>query len=257
MSPSLTEPTLRGSFRSQWARLNRTAPADARRFEDSAAPWTRAGTLEEFARSLRPSTASTRPVSPLPPVKPQLLASLARSFHRRAGTLTPSVQAHIEDYVLGRRTLRIAHQPNFLPSVNVVGQAAVCNSLSDMLPEHPVQIFLMVDYDVNTDRRYRHAMLPSISSHLGYHSLSAPLPDRRGETLIFGERKLPRDYLEQVLGLLHTYISNDLDLIRQICGYSELSRHEAAKREASIRDHLLTSFRLGRTFAEANEIVTG
>lgn len=241
--------TAQGSFRSQWAQLCRTSPADTQRFQESVAPWMSADTIEMFARLI----PDARPVAT--PIKPQFLAQLARRFHRRAGTLTAGVERCINDYASGNRpSVRVAHQPNFLPSVNVAGQAVVCASLADSMPGHPVQVFLVIDYDVNTDRRYRHATLPSISSHLGYHSISTPLEKRYKDTLIFGEPKPTSDDLNQILDLLHTYTANDHFYIRQKIAYSRHSRHDIAQHEAEIREHLEISFNYGRTLAEANAI---
>ena len=253
MTETSSKPTSRGSFRSQWALTSRTAPADVQRFHDSIAPWTNATTVDEFASSLTIDSPAA-PEAP-PPVKASFLADIARSFHQQAGTYTRSVQEQIEEYNLGRkRTLRVAHQPNFLPSVNVVGQAAVSSALAERLPQKPAQVFLVIDYDVNTDRRYRHALLPSMSSHRGYHSISVPLADSHKDTFIFSERKPDDDDICQLLDLLHTYTSSEHAIIRQLCGYSALTRYERNKREDSIRDHVVTSFRRGATLAEANAI---
>jgi len=254
MRQGLSESTpRRGSFRSQWDLVSRTAPREARYFQASVAPWLGQQSISDFAQYLQGAPRSELKGLPQP-IKPLVLAEFALNFHERAGTLTKAVRSSIDDYTSGRPSMRIAHQPNFLPSLNVTGQAAVCESIAKLQPSNPVQVFLIVDYDLNNDRRYRHAMIPSLSSHTGYASLCAP-PLRKDEAvLIFGEKKPSEKDLPQLIQPLHDHTAHDLAIIRQVCGVTESNRYRLAERQAIIREHLLFSLRNGTTLADVNSI---
>ena len=243
----------RGSFRSQWARLTHVIPGKGYQFQESVAPWLNSVSLKDFRQHLRADAETQCRITPQP-VKPGFLAGLARQFHLRAGTLTGAVEQALEDYAGGAQSLRVAHQPNFFASVNVAGQAAVCYNLAQLLSPSPVQIFFIVDYDVNTDRRYRHAVLPSLSSHMGFHSLSAPALHRKQEAFIFGEDKPDKAYLDHITQLIHAYSTHDLAIIRETHGYSKANRHGLLARQEALQEHITSAFENGRSFAEMNAI---
>lgn len=229
-------------------------PAGARRFQESVAPWLDAVTLTNFVRHLKADGASATLSNAPPPVKSKIMADVATTFHRRAGTLTSEVETNIDNYALGTPSVRVAHQPNFLASINVLGQAALCSRLAELVAEPVTQIFFVVDYDANTDRRYRHAFLPSLSSHTGAHSLSSPGLHRHEETFMFSEKNPGMDYISHISELIRSYSSYDLSLIRNTCGHSKINRHELHVRQRVIHDHLTAAFDIGRTLADANII---
>lgn len=148
--------------------------------EGAPGNWFAHTTLAEFAALCRLPRGA---VSGLPEVRfPEAiadrssLAERAREFHGRAGTLTDGVEANIDRYERSAPCVRVAHQPNFLPAVNVIAQAAVCNALNGLLGGAYAEVFFLVDYDLNDDRRYRRATLPSLHSRTGTWTASAPPP---------------------------------------------------------------------------------
>lgn len=67
--------------------------------------------------------------------------------------------------------IRFAHQPNFLPSINVSLQPLLTRELASITKSEP--LWFVVDYDLRTNRRYRHALLPSLHSRDGASVLTA------------------------------------------------------------------------------------
>jgi hypothetical protein len=230
---------------------DRLPHSDAR----AIAPWLRARTVADFADDVRlvrrePPGALMEPV----PASRNSLADLAISFHKKSMTLTAAVEEGLTRFRAGNPAVRVAHQPNFLPSLNVAGQAAVSVKMAHLLPNAPSQVFFLLDYDVNTDRRYRHALLPSLSSRDGQHTLSAPPTSQQRPRLSYTEAAPDQAFLNRLIELLHEYSTQDLALIRKTQFQSSFNRRELAGKSSIVAGHLRFAFGKAATLAEANSM---
>jgi hypothetical protein len=126
-------------------------------------------------------------------------------FHRRADTLTAQVIANLDRYKADADCIRTAHQPNFLASVNIVGQAAACHLLNRELGGHHAEVFFVLDYDVNDDRRYRHATFPSLSSPHGIWTVSAGAARRLAPILMHREPLPSHEFLGAIVPRIQSW----------------------------------------------------
>jgi hypothetical protein len=141
------------------------------------------------------------------------LASIAVAFHQSHGTLSAAVQHNLELLRNGAATARVAHQPNFLPSFNVALQSAVLEALGTDLPAES-KILMVVDYDTSANRRYRNAVFPSISCHLGYISITAPSSSMRPGSLMHFESPPSLTYLAKMIDRMRQIALSDLNRVR-------------------------------------------
>lgn len=113
---------------------------------------------------------------PLAGVSGPELAGLAKRFHERAGTLTSKVKASIDKLSGENPRLLLAHQPNVLPSLNVLAPVVLLRCVGDVLAANykidSTVIFFLVDYDTADDARFRSAKYPDPFSRGGVLSLS-------------------------------------------------------------------------------------
>lgn len=87
-----------------------------------------------------------------------------RRFHARAGTLTEQMKQHIDRLSSSHVSLiRVAHQPNVIPSLAVLYLFAAQHALGMELQNRgidPQPIYFMVDFDKANDRRFRVTRFP-------------------------------------------------------------------------------------------------
>jgi len=140
-------------------------------------------------------------------------------------------------YADGAATQRVAHQPNFMPALNIVAQAALCDEMSKDFAEDTCQVLVLVDYDVNTDRRYRHSPFPVISAPSGFRSLSVPALHHDHEALMFREPVPPPTFVADVLRLVNVLARQDLGAIRRSVNDHSTSRHALGNNEATYSEH--------------------
>ncbi|WP_229075186.1 hypothetical protein [Actinoplanes sp. DH11] len=181
------------------------------------------------------------------------LAQESRAFHHRAGTLTPAVERNLARYAAGAPCVRVAHQPNFLASVNVVAQAAVCHDVNLRAGGGHAEVFFVVDYDTNDDRRYRHAALPSLLSRSGVHGLSAPATDVAGLTM-FREPAPAPDFVAACVTALHGWAGQQVALLPDVRARRGL-RHRLTRAVSSLTAILLAAADRAFSLADFNAIV--
>jgi hypothetical protein len=143
------------------------------------------------------------------------IAKLSTAFHARSDTLTDAVRASQDRYLQGAAVIRTAHQPNYLASANIVGQATVAEHLGRLSCPDPaapraVHMFTLIDYDICADRRYRHARLPSPTSRDGAIALSLPPLRHVHDVFMFAETETSAPDLDR---LLTDRIHNDYTLM--------------------------------------------
>src|SRR5579863_7210622 len=140
------------------------------------APWFTAVDSQDFCKFVRRTSYDASAADSPRPIDRNKVAELAADFHQRAGTLTEDVAVALHCYGVGSLSLGVSHQPNFLANLNVAMQPVVMNDLANRIGGTCCQIFALVDYDVASDKRYRHAIFPSPLLGNGYASLSIRRP---------------------------------------------------------------------------------
>jgi hypothetical protein len=181
------------------------------------------------------------------------LAHESRAFHRRADTLTPAVEENLSRYADNAPCARVAHQPNFLPSVNVVAQAAVCHDLNLRMGGSHAEVFFLVDYDANDDRRYRHAALPSLLARSGVWHLSAPSTDLAG-LIMFRESPPTTDFITACIAAIRGWAGQQVAFLPNVRTRRSL-RHRLAEAVASIESTFHFAADRARSLADFNAIV--
>ena len=172
-------------------------------------PWINSGELYEFATLLQLSQRLTERADAPPPIGAEKVAQLSLDFHQRAGTLTDQVARTISRFASGVPTIRVSHQPNFLPSLNVALQPTLLNDLGAHISNAPAEIFLLLDYDVASDRRFRHSLFPSLSLRAGYYSTSlGPLKDS-SSLLMYAEPKPKQESIKLAYSKIRQLTSQD------------------------------------------------
>src|SRR5258707_6719915 len=119
-----------GGFRGEWSNLSARQDGEFLDLRDGSAPWLEANLPDEFLEQLRKLPPNSLPDGCPAPVEQKRAAEVAVDFHERAGTLTDEVRRRITMYADGAATQRVAHQPNFMPALNIVAQAALCDEMS-------------------------------------------------------------------------------------------------------------------------------
>ncbi|WP_190253450.1 hypothetical protein [Dactylosporangium sucinum] len=181
---------------------------------------------------------------------------ISREFHRRAGTLTEAVADEHRRYRAGAAVIRTAHQPNYLASSNIVGQAVMADRLrrlcgsADRLPA--VHMFTLIDYDINTDRRYRHALLPSPTSRDGSIALSLPAMRHVHDVFMFTETETTA---VDLVGRLDLRLDHDHAALRKAHPNLALSRDLLHQRLDRIAGHLAFAAGQARSRSEYTAIV--
>lgn len=105
------------------------------------------------------------------------LRKIAEQFHNQAGTLTPEVKKNIQLFADNAPILRIAHQANTFASLNIFSQFVFLDQIAHNLSsDHsilPCQIYIYIDYDLASDRRFRVSHFPDVDRNDGSLSLSS------------------------------------------------------------------------------------
>jgi hypothetical protein len=114
------------------------------------------------------------------PIDVEVLKRISLAFHKKAGTDTPDVIRTIDNLADDTYRIRVAHQANLFPSLGVVSQIFLLNALAQQLIEQcdtPLsQLFVIVDYDIAQDQRFRVAHIPNVQAVNGSTSLSSTIP---------------------------------------------------------------------------------
>jgi hypothetical protein len=210
----LEELSLTGSsFRQRWLEAIKRPTTDLNAVL-GAMPWMREVTPEQFSLiSDNRHSGRTRPDLP-PPLCHDTVHTLATEFHQKAGSLTHAVRANL-DALVCRPGIRMAHQPNLLPSLNVAFQSSLAHSVVSRFADKCPELFYVVNYDVATDRRYRHAVLPTPSAMAGYVSLSLRGPALHRETPMYAEERPTKEALKVLCERIRNVALSDISRARR------------------------------------------
>lgn len=128
------------------------------------------------------------------------LAKISTAFHGNAGTLTEEVKKNIDLFSANAPLLRVAHQPNLLPYLRMVGQFFLLNTLNKQLNERYsrqfCQVYLIVDYDVYGEKYFRKSWYPDPQRKNGYFSIRYEREDIHRDTLVCHVSKPPWKLVE-------------------------------------------------------------
>lgn len=129
---------------------------------------------------------TSRPPGPSPRVR-RVLARHAKAFHSQAGTLTEAVAAAIEGISSGSDLFKISHQPNTFVTQNIATmshvQTAIVSHHLQQTGVPPVVVFILIDYDVAGDARFRGGTLPTQDG--GHARLRGAVHQRDHDRLAF------------------------------------------------------------------------
>jgi hypothetical protein len=166
---------------------------------------------------------------PIPLQRSGLAKEIAK-FHISAGTLTGDVRARLAAFEAGASIVRIAHQPNFLGYWRLFAQPVFLDELVQALSRlriPAVGVFVTIDHDIVTNRRWRGAHYPSVQ-HLRQDlvlSLGLRCPPYR--LIAQAERPSPNRVLD-MLSALKTCVMTEIRIAKRL-GISDderLSRFE-------------------------------
>jgi hypothetical protein len=221
-------------------------------------PWLGVRSLREFALQIEHhpliETAPSSKLREVSALERESIARISTSFHERANTLTEAVQENLARYKAGADCVRAAHQPNFLPATNIVGQAALIHRLTRQLGRGYSEVFFLIDYDLNTDRRYRHASLPSVSARTGLRTFSAPPLGGSPPSLMYLEPPPSEQFITEVCSRLHDWVYQDAyQLRRTVPGLALQSSVRKAKE--TIEELLVHSAKAAESLADFNAIL--
>jgi hypothetical protein len=225
-----------------------------------------APSLSEFANQLHRHRTTIGRVSR--PQRREALATIATEFHQRAGTLTAAVSENLNRYRNGALCLRTAHQPNFLPAVNIVAQPLLNNQLGQLLhlahnsqpdqqpglKQPPSEVFFLVDYDLDNDRRYRRACLPSPSTQAGVLTIAAPAEQRPSGRLMCDEPPPTPVQLQRLASRLDGWVRCELRAVTAKPRRQALHRMAAGNLH-ELHQTLVSAAAVARNLADFNSIV--
>lgn len=193
-----------------------------------------------------------------------LLADNAQKFHAKAGTLTESVQDNINKLRTGNSFLLLPHQPNLFLSLKVaVSFLSLCVVAEDLLNRYGRDVslvYLIIDHDVATDRRFKVAHLPDIYRRTGTLSLSIESSGILNDTPMWFLPLPSRRQLEMWLSLLDNYVNSTLSHIKKSGFFEPPSFRNYAQKMSNnhklVRTLVLESYDRAQTLVEFNSIFT-
>ena len=219
------------------------------------APWLTAKDGEAFVSALS-RIRQNKSVNDLPPmVSPRKIAQLSRSFHNDARTLTDEVSITLDRYQTGSRSLGISHQPNFFPSLNIAMQPVILNDIAGKLGGTPSQLFSVLDYDVASDRRYRHAIFPSPILRDGYYSASIRKPYDSRLLLMSREVRPHRQAVEDIITAIEQISLQDAAMIKRIQLEGWSTAEVLRQRLAMVRNYLTDAWSQSSRLSQMNAVL--
>ena len=219
------------------------------------APWLTVKDSEGFASTLS-MIPRNKPTNDFPPVvPPRKICQLSREFHSSARTLTDPISVTLHQYQTGSYSLGISHQPNFLPSLNVAMQPVVLNGIANILGGKSSQLFSLLDYDVASDRRYRHAIFPSPILRDGYYSASIRRSHDSRFLLMSREIRPSRLAIEQVMTMIEQISFQDAAMIRKLRLEGSAGIDAMRQRLAMIRDYLTDAWAQSSRLSQMNSML--
>lgn len=142
----------------------------------------------------------------------------ALSFHADAGTKDIVLEA------CGRirqnaPILRIAHQPNIFPYLGVVAQFLFLHSTAENMIEkyetEPVELFLIVDYDVAEENRFRTVHYPDATRTSCLFNMSTKIPADFMSRPMYLTPKPTGEDLERWIDWMVSSTRHDIDFLRK------------------------------------------
>jgi hypothetical protein len=189
------------------------------------------------------------------PIDPGLLSDLAVSFHTKAGTAMPWVGENIRRLAAGAPRIRVAHQANLFPSLGVVAQFILLDSLAQELVTQwgivPAQMFVIVDYDVAGDSRFRVAHIPDVQRAGGSLSLSDVVPKDAFQKPMWAIPKPPVETVKKWVNQIYSLIDNDLTMLKKI-NITEREPGTIRGNFKSVEQLVWTAFERASTLLEFN-----
>jgi hypothetical protein len=212
---------------------------------DSADPSTLADLTIDYSQR-KPTPLSTFPIDS------ESLKSVAISFHKKAGTDTQQVLNNIESLTGHIPRLRIAHQVNLFPSLGVVSQFFLMNSLVQQLVMQQevtsCQIFVIVDYDIAQDQRFRVAHIPNVQARQGTSYLSGAVDHQLFQKPMWTIAKPSRIMVKEWIKNLQMFLLQDV---------KTLARENIIEREPRFVEENITTLEalIWNAFERADSLV--
>jgi uncharacterized protein Usg len=152
-------------------------------------------------------------------IQPKNLAKAATEFHRQARTLTTELEEECKFIREDSPIIRLAHQPNIFPYLGVSAQFFLMNVTANIVKKrykkHIVQIYLVVDYDIADESRFRTAYYPDASRKRGLFNLSNRIPPGYLNKPMYKIPKPAEDQVESWLALVKSSVSKELTYLRR------------------------------------------
>lgn len=219
------------------------------------APWLTATDIYQFANCVTTEVRENS-VDDIPPrIEPELLRRLSWEFHRRAGTLTNDVHASLLCLQNPSYGVGVSHQPNFLANLNVAMQPVLANKLAQAIGAETGQIFTLLDYDSATDRRYRHALLPSPVLRYGYYSATPSPPPAARSLLMLGEPKPNQDSLKKMIVMIKQVSLHDAAFMGKYGLKSAVTSDNLRRGLERLEECLMEAWTLSSSLSELNAIL--
>lgn len=182
----------------------------------------RHNTLDDFVQAILSYCQNDNSVFSDLTVDREMFAVKAREFHLRTGTLTDSVKANLARLASGDKIILFAHQPNLFMSLKVAASFFLMHSITDKLKEDfdftVVPIYLIVDQDDATDRRFRVAHFPDFRRKNGTLYLSGIQGSLRKSQQMWQVEKPPEETLESWITQLRHSVHQMASVTRSYLG---------------------------------------
>jgi hypothetical protein len=134
-------------------------------------------------------------------------------------------------------------------------QPCILDALSARISESPAQLFLSLDYDALSDRRYRHAIFPAVSYREGFTTLSSPRQSNGSQKVMSIEAKPEPSHLVNTVEKLRNAVLNDFYIARK-SGISTTEERESLEyRVTAIETELAEAEARSHSLAEFNSVL--
>lgn len=147
------------------------------------------------------------------------LRSLAKNFHEEAGTYTDEVKQICDFSDEGIPIIRLAHQPNIFPYLGVIVQFFLMDNVAVSIEKRHrtkvAQIYLIVNYDVAEDVRFRTAHYPDANRKDGVLDLSSKIPGEFFHKPMFAVPKPSEPLVVSWFQSIRSAISQELVFLRR------------------------------------------
>ncbi|MDH5506171.1 MAG: hypothetical protein OEZ02_02995 [Anaerolineae bacterium] len=215
-------------------------------------------TPSQLASLIYASEQITRPSIIPETIERKSLSQIIESFHRKAGTLTNAVGKNIKYFSDEKPILRIAHQPNTFPYLGFFSQFIFLNCvtktlLSDYNREY-CQIYLVIDFDVAGEKRFRESRFPKILGKKSVLNLRPNIKPEAYNKYMFAIEKPTEELVFRWISALRKVVFDDLEVL-QIAGVKEISSGETKESMNLIEAEIWESFRRSSSLSEFNSIL--